>query len=414
MMKKILWVCNTPLPEIQKFVGMKSYNEGWLIGISNHLREKDDIVFHYAFPQNIGKRTVHRIINGVNFWGFYNCRKNSYKIEKERIQNFSTIIKKIDPDIIHIFGTEYQHTLECIKSVEDKRKIVVSLQGLASEIAKVYVNGIPFKDRLVGRIEGNHYQCMLTEQYEFYRRGINEKKILLSVKNVIGRTDWDRRYVKKINSKCNYYHCNETLRDIFYVDSWDINRIKRYSIFVSQANYTIKGIHILITALPMIKKRFPDVMVYVAGHKEFLEDDIPYGRYIKKLLKQNHVEENVVFLGYHSDLKMKQRLLESHIMLMPSLVENSPNSVGEAMLLGTPVVAANVGGIASILQNGLEGYLYPCLDTKALAKAVCKIFKNDNLALEFSKKGKEKAKNLYDPSDNLKQLLKIYNEIGNK
>ena len=43
-MKKILWVCNTPLSEIQKEVGVKNYKEGWLTGISNQLRKREDIM----------------------------------------------------------------------------------------------------------------------------------------------------------------------------------------------------------------------------------------------------------------------------------------------------------------------------------------------------------------------------------
>ena len=77
---------------------------------------------------------------------------------------------------------------------------------------------------------------------------MNEKKILQNVSNVIGRTEWDRKCVMSINQRCHYYHCNETLRDTFYEGSWNIENIQRYSIFVSQAYYPIKGLHILISA----------------------------------------------------------------------------------------------------------------------------------------------------------------------
>lgn len=410
-MKKILWICNSPLPEIQGLVGVRSYNEGWLIGISNQLRKRKDIVFHYAFPQYIRKRTVNKTIDGITFWGFYSCHKKPYCIEKENIKVIDSIIKKVNPDVIHIFGTELPHALECMKSISGKRKTIVSVQGLTSEIAKVYVEGIPWKDRLAGTFSQNKYRCILREQYEFYRRGMNEKKVLSSTENVIGRTDWDRKCVERINPKCRYYHCNETLREVFYDGVWDIKNIQKYSIFVSQAFYSIKGLHILINALPLVKKRYPGVMVYVAGHKDFLNKNTPYGRYIKKILAMYHVEENVVFLGYSTDEAIKQRLLQTHVMLMPSLLENSPNSIGEAMLLGTPVIASNVGGIPSILHDGVEGYLYSCTNKYELAKKICKIFKNDDLALKFSRNGRKFANMVYDRMGNMEQLMNIYNQV---
>lgn len=410
-MLKILWICNVPLPELQSAVGIKNYTEGWLIGISSQLRKRKDIEFHYAFPQNQFKKTFIKTMNGITFWGFYNGRKNWYTIKKENIQIFRNMIQRIDPDIVHIFGTEYPHSLECISSVPDRRNVVVSLQGLTAQLEKVYVQGIPFADRLVGRLAGGQYQCLLTEKYEFYKRGINENQVLSSAKNVIGRTDWDKNCVIKINPRCCYFHCNETLRDVFYKGSWNIEEIERYSIFVSQGNYPIKGLHVLIFALPLIKRRYPEVMVYVAGDRYFLEGNNPYGKFIKKILKKYHVEENVRFLGFLTGEKVKQRLLKTHIAVMPSLLENSPNSIGEAMLLGVPVVASNVGGIPSIVQDGIGGYLYPSSDRKKLAKRICRIFASDKQALYFSNNGKESAQVLYDRLRNLDRLMEIYYEI---
>lgn len=410
-MKTVLWLCNTPLPEIQGMVGIKSYNEGWLIGISNQLRKRGDIEFHYAFRQNRFKKTFKKTIDRITFWGFYEERRNLYEIRKDGVQNFRSIFRQINPDIIHIFGTEYPYALECIYGASDRCKIIVSLQGIMSELARIYVQGIPLVDRLNGRLEGNKYHCILTEQFDFYKRGINEKRVIESVKNVIGRTDWDRRCVQKINPECRYYHCNETLRDVFYEGKWNIENIQRHSVFISQGNYPIKGLHVLLAALPMIRKKYPDVKVYVAGNKDFIERDTPYGVYIQRILKKYHIEENVIFLGTLTDEKMKARLLNAHVMLMPSLLENSPNSIGEAMLLGTPVVASRVGGIPSMLKSGKEGYLYSVMDREGIARRVCRIFDDDNLAMRFSENGRMRAAVQYDRSRNAERLLEIYDKL---
>lgn len=413
MIKKILWICNIPLPEIQDMVGVKSYNEGWLIGISNQLRNLKDIELHYAFPQHLYPKILNRRINGINFWGFYDTHRTSYEIKRSNISIFSKLVKKIEPDVIHIFGTEYSHALEFANSISDKNKIVVSIQGLTSEIAKVYLKGIPFIQQIQGRFSDGEYRCLINDRMNYFKRGANERRLLLNVKHVIGRTKWDKKCVKKINPKCYYYYCSETLRDIFYKDTWDIKNIQRHSIFINQGNYPIKGLHLFICALPLIKQKFPDVLVYVAGDKNFLSSGDAYGIYIKKLIKKYNLDNNFIFLGKLTDNKIKEKLLESNVLLMPSLIENSPNSIGEAMLVGTPVVASNVGGIPSILKHGVEGYLYPVMDRGKLSEFIIKVFEDDSLALYFSKNGRRRAKLQYSRENNINQLLKIYEQIIN-
>ena len=150
-MLKVLWICNTPLPEIQDMFGIRNYNEGWLTGISNQLRNREDIIFHYAFPQNRFKKTAKKMNDGITFWGFYHRHKNPYEIQKEEKSDLSRMIKEINPDIIHIFGTEFAHSLECIFILLKNNYVIVSLQGLVSELAKVYTKGIPVKEQLTGK-----------------------------------------------------------------------------------------------------------------------------------------------------------------------------------------------------------------------------------------------------------------------
>ena len=101
--KKILWVCNTPLQEIQNNVGIKSYQEGGG-GISSQLRVRNDIDSYYA-PQRRFKRGLQKTINRINFLGFYDLRESTFDLRQESIELACTLVKEIKPDIIHIFGT---------------------------------------------------------------------------------------------------------------------------------------------------------------------------------------------------------------------------------------------------------------------------------------------------------------------
>ena len=115
-------------------------------------------------------------------------------------------------------------------------------------------------------------------------------------------------------------------------------------------------------AMPKVLEQYPDAMVYVAGsnllEKATLKDRLKrsaYGRYLGKLIRQNHLSQHVVMLGRLTAQQMKEQYLRSNVFVCPSILENSPNSLGEAMLLGVPCIASKVGGIPNMLEESQDG-----------------------------------------------------------
>lgn len=412
---KIMWLCNTPLPEVYNVMHIKGggMKEGWLAGISNELRRREEVDLYYVFPQENVQRTINVRLDNISFRGYYRHKKHhsEYITDQRNEDKLKNIIDQIKPDIIHIFGTEMQHTLECIHAVADKYKVIISIQGLVSECSKYYCDGIPLRNILNIKICCGGWDSILRGRYQFFRRGINEKKSLRSVKYVIGRTEWDKACITGINSSCKYYYCSETLREIFYQKCWDMREIEQYSIFVSQGDYPIKGLHTLFYAMPHILNRFPDTNLYIAGDDSFL-DNTAYGKYIKKLIRKLKLNKAVHFLGFISGKGMCGRMQKSHVMVLPSNCENSPNSVGEAMLVGLPVIASNVGGVSSVAHHGWDALLFDSCDVKRLVKYVGAIFSDNRLAQRLSVNGKVTAAKLYDRKKNIERLMEIYGEIN--
>ena len=109
---------------------------------------------------------------------------------------------------------------------------------------------------------------------------------------------------------------------------------------------------------------------------------------------------------------MRQAYLEADVFLLPSCCENSPNSLGEAMLLGLPCVAAAVGGIPSMLENGREGLLYgDALDDKALADAVLRILQSADGGMALGRAARARALQTHDAARNARELEQIYKTI---
>ena len=244
-------------------------------------------------------------------------------------------------------------------------------------------------------------------------RGINEIKIIKKVNAVIGRTTWDYANTKAINPKEEYYHNNEVLRTSFYTDKWDINNCERYTLFCSQAGYPIKGAHFLVKTIAILKQRYPKVKLFIAG-ENILNEGLRtsgYAKYLSKLIKKYKISDNVTFTGILSENEMKEKMLRSHIFVLPSAIENSSNSLGEAMILGMPCVATNTGGTMDILEHRKEGYLYPYTEPAMCANYISDFFQNDDLCIAMGKNARETALRRHDPNKNVKNYIELYEKM---
>ena len=140
-----------------------------------------------------------------------------------------------------------------------------------------------------------------------------------------------------------------------------------------------------------------------------------YGKYINKLIKENKLKDNIVFLGSLNASQMKERYLKSNLYLSPSMMENSPNSVGEAMLLGMPLISSDVGGVKNLLVDKEEGFLYDSLDRDALVSMIEKVFEMNGSEEQknMGLKAREHALKTHDADTNYQRLLEIYTGIVN-
>jgi glycosyltransferase involved in cell wall biosynthesis len=258
------------------------------------------------------------------------------------------------------------------------------------------------------------------QRSNFEKRGSYEVEAIKQVENVIGRTDWDKACVQRLNPDVKYHFCNETLRPAFYEHKWDISNCERHSIFVSQSLYPIKGFHLMLEAMCDIVKEYPDAHLYTTGadprtmsFKNKLRRTY-YSKHLEKLIKKYNLTDHVTFLGRLGEEEMCDRYLRSHVFVSPSSIENSPNSVGEAMILGVPTVSSDVGGVKNQLTHNEEGFVYQADAPYMAAYYVKKIFADDGLAKSISEAAKRHAEITYNKDLNFSQLEKIYMEISGK
>lgn len=413
----ILWIVNVVFPEAEQLLSGKSmpnYSGGWMMSLANLISSiPDNNLFVVSVSNSVQELTVLK--GSLITYYLMPYGKGNIKYNKEYEAYFRKIKDNVNPDIIHIHGTEFTHGLSYVKACGNEN-VVVSLQGIKSGIAKYYLGGLSLKDRLINCTLRDLLKGGIGREQRLYEEtGLLEQELIKSVHHIIGRTEWDHAQVVSINADAAYHFCNEILRKEFYSGpTWNYNSCNKHTIFLSQAWYPLKGAHQVFKALPFILKSYPDACVRVAGTDitsykgiEKLKHETTYGSYLRNLIDNLGIRNNVKFLGLLSATEMKNEYLSCNVFVCPSSIENSPNSLGEAQLLGVPVVASYVGGTPDFMR-GNEEKLYRFEETAMLAEKICRVFADKDSQRDM----KPIANERHSPSINGERMVQIYKEIS--
>ena len=118
--------------------------------------------------------------------------------------------------------------------------------------------------------------------------------------------------------------------------------------------------------------RNPDVSLVLAGEGPYLER-------LQELARSMPLDGRARFLGPQPRQAVFELLRAADAALLSSSWENFPHMVVEALSVGTPVLATDVGGVTEILRDGENGLLVPMNDPEALAGAICRYFDDEAL-----------------------------------
>lgn len=451
---RILWLCNICPPAIAAALGISySVREGWITGALNSYLEgkAGNLELGICFPaegeldgmpaaafQRVmrmrpwddGKETLgadrKKDMAGaaektVFVYGFAENLKTPEIYDPAMESRFREILANFQPDLVHIFGTEFPHALAMERVYGRPERTLVGLQGMVGECAKAYMADLPESvQRSVTFRDIVRRDSLRQQQEKFYLRAKREKEVLESCGHVTGRTEFDRKSALACNPKLQYHKMNETMRSVFYEGRWSLQNCHRGEIFVSQGDYPLKGFHYLLEAMPEILKEFPDAHITVAGNsitgystwKEKLKIS-GYGKYLRECIQKWKLSDKVEILGRLDAEQMKAAFLNSHVFVCCSSVENSPNSLGEAMLLGVPCVASRVGGIPDMAKDGVSALYFEKGNVSELAERICSIFREDALAEALSREAAGQARITHNGELNNSRLLEIYREILN-
>lgn len=409
----IIWVINIVLPEAARQLGLPvPVIGGWLSAYRESLRalaplQRLTIVSPYA-----GDRPLEATVGGDLHYLFPEQSK-----AQQRRQWFHDLVARRQPDVVHLHGSEYPHAFDFL-SVCDPAHVVLSIQGLVSVYANYYYGGMTPWERLRHTTLRDllRRDILPLQRLRFVHNGVLERRMIAQVGSVIGRTDWDHAHCCAIHPEVRYFACNEPLRTEFYTAQWERTQcFDPPTIFVSQAHYPLKALHQVLKALPPVIARYPDLQVHIAGNNLMDKPTIKrstYGYYLKRLAEQLHLTPHLHYLGPLTAPQMVEQYLGARLFISPSCIENSSNSICEAQLVGTPVIASYVGGTADLIDHRRTGLLYRFEETAMLTDYILELLGHDDLCRTLSAEERAAALVRHDHPHIACRLMEIYQTVA--
>jgi len=293
-----------------------------------------------------------------------------------RKRKFFSVIKRINPDIVHGHGTEDAFGLAAVQSGFPS---VVSIQGVIAD----YLRTNPCR----------RFKYSVKTEAETVRGG----------HNFMCRTHFDKGFVQSLNPAAKIFHMPEPMNSCFF--EVDRSNAEAFRILHVGGFDPRKGMEELLLAVAQVKRRFPDVKVDVVG-----SGSAERKAYLVSRAETLGLADSLTFHGYLSALEIAELHAKATLFVITSQNENSPNTLAEALCAGTPSVAYDVGGISSMFVDGESGFLVPAGDSEILTAKIEQLLSSPEVRKRFSEKSRRDGQANH-PSQVAKRSIQAYREI---
>lgn len=410
---RVLWFTNTPSLASNQ-LGIEKVSGGWIESLERELVTNKDVTLGIAFYAKVNKLRFFRN-NNVKYYAlpkssiFVRWLKRIIgKIDnpKKEIPKFKTIISDFNPDIIHIFGTENSF---CDLIEHTSIPVLVHIQGFVHKIIEKFSIGFSNFELLkysgiLSIIKGD---SPFFRKRLFKKMAMRELDYLNKIKYIDGRTAWDKSIINKHAKEAKYYKCDELIRDEFYWGKWN-NSYLKVPIIISIINHNLyKGLLTIVKTSKILKDNNINFEWKIVG----ISENENSAKIVKKKEHCDYHNINIQLLGTKNAKFISNLMTKSSLFVLPSHIENSPNTLCEAMLIGIPIVSTNVGGVPSLLKDRTEGMLVEPFDERQSAEAIMNILGNQDNAQKYSANSRHRAQIRHNKDKILNNLLSIYTEI---
>jgi glycosyltransferase involved in cell wall biosynthesis len=383
---RVLWIAPYPSKE-------GGHPAPWIVSLAKYIAKEENIELEILAPAKEVEEdfTKDAGIYKVHFVKIPGLKRDLLSFYTERIYIVKRWLRRNlkQYDLIHVHGTEhqYEHSVAGLNI-----PVIISLQGILYEYLKV----------LKPAINARYISWGIGSIYE--KRGITRNV------NFSGRTDWDYRSIKNLQPDLKYFKIWEMLRGQFYeaAGSFDYkkNFLGKNLLFVGGTN-DIKGIREALLVLDKLIPKFSYVKMRIAGRveKSVIEKIIS-----KESLLQIKPNIHLEFTGHLDETALIRYMQDSFILFHPSWIDNSPNSICEAQMVGLPVLATDVGGVDSLVNHEDNGLLCE-LNAQEMLNQILNLARNFELYKKLSVNSSVMAAKRHDRKVITQSWLQAYESI---
>jgi glycosyltransferase involved in cell wall biosynthesis len=286
------------------------------------------------------------------------------------------VLLKLQPDLIHVHGTEYGYGLAAL---ETNVPTIVSIQGIVNLLARLSPS-------------------------TFYRfQAPIELRVIRTAKYFGSRTAWANSFIRTLNHAATIYDLPEAVDRVFFKKAAEQSNP---NILMVGTVVQRKGIEDALRAMSAVVAARPSAKLLVVGEGEpdYLEE-------LKRRTKAAGIEAAVVWLGHKTAKEVAALHAVSAILIHPTHLDNSPNSVAEAMASGLPVIASDVGGIPSMIEHGATGLLAEPGNHRQLAEAIIALLDDEAYRKGLASRARRLALERHFPSQVAGKTLNVYRDI---
>lgn len=322
-------------------------------------------------------------------------------LKRKILRAAPAIVEQYKPDLIQVFGTEWPFGLmaECTDI-----PVVVHIQGSMIPYNNAYYPPSYSLSSQLLHLFPNVKKMfrVLCDYYKTKSRERIERQVWSSVKFYMGRTAWDSALAHVMHKDCVYFHVEEALRPCFLSKTKRWIPSKTMKLISTGCSSFWKGPEMMLKTAKILKEMGLDFEWLVAGSMPaYLK------KYVERKEKTTFAQNNVKLIGFVDAESLIEKLVESTCYVHTAYVENSPNSICEAQVLGVPVVSTNVGGISTLLEGCENSIMVPANDPWQMAYAIVQVYEK---SAKMSASN-EKVLLRHNPDNIKKQLLDAYDCI---
>lgn len=169
-----------------------------------------------------------------------------------------------------------------------------------------------------------------------------------------------------------------------------------------------KGLHVVIDSLPRVVFKIPDARLIVVGRGEQADKER-----IDIQIKKLKLENNIEFWGQKKNEEVLKIVANSNLTVTAEqwFSDFGPVALLEAMSLGRPVVAGNIGSAPDFIKDGVNGFLAEYNNPEKFAEKITWILQNKTKAEKAGEKAKETVKSLFKEGQN-KEIFNLYANLN--